>query len=118
MIEGSAPLLTIFVPTIELSKFSPGTWDSDSSVPLVATNYMKKDFTIPVFEDGKEILFLKTNEVPGFPVLVVKSNERIKLKNNVNVARSSLTKAQTNNNLHAGSFEFISPEFSNVKQKK
>lgn len=109
-IERAAPLLTIFVPTIEPSKFSPETWKSASQIPLVATNIMGSDKKIPIYSDGDKVLSLKSNEIPGFPVLVIKGNERIKVKSNSKASAKSL--------LASPDFEFISPIFDNLKNAK
>lgn len=109
-IERGVPLLTIFVPTIEPSKFSPETWRSDAVIPLIATNIMDTDKMIPVYENGEKILSLKSNEIPGFPVLVVKANERIKVKTNQNIKAS--------NSLTSSAFEFVSPQFDNSNNTK
>lgn len=112
IIEKGLPLLTIFVPTITMSKFSPDTWDSANEVPMVATNIMKSDGNIPVYDNGEELLTLSSNEVPGFPVLVVKPNERIKVKDGQNL-RSSTNAANG-----SPSFEFVSSAFDGqVKQQ-
>jgi hypothetical protein len=109
-IERAAPLLTIFVPTIEPSKFSPETWKSASQIPLVATNIMGSDKKIPIYSDGDKVLSLKNNEIPGFPVLVIKGNERIKVKSNSKASAKSL--------LASPDFEFVSPIFDNLKNAK
>lgn len=109
-IEKGAPLLTIFIPTIKPSNFSPETWRSDSVIPLVATNIMDTDEMIPVYENGEKIISLKSNEIPGFPVLVVKANERIRIKANQNIKAS--------NSLTSSAFEFVSPQFDNSDKTK
>ncbi|AIM36169.1 hypothetical protein KO02_05265 [Sphingobacterium sp. ML3W] len=109
-IENGAPLLTIFIPTIEPSKFSPAKWESNSVVPFIATNIMDSDKMIPIYENGEKILSLKSNEIPGFPVLVVKANERIKVKANQNIKAS--------NSLTSSAFEFVSPQFDNSNKTK
>lgn len=108
IIENKIPLLTIFVPTIEQSNFSPETWNVETEIPLVATNFMKHDKTIPIYENGEELLTMSTNEVPGFPVLVVKSNERIRLNEKIKLRNMAP--------LSQASFDFISPAFDGTRK--
>lgn len=70
------PLLTIYVP--ELPNFSAERWDAQTQVPLVAlAQRHKRD--VSLFDgEGKEQM-LAASYIPGFPVLVVKSNERVVL---------------------------------------
>jgi len=81
-IENTAPLLTIFIPTLPEGSFSPEKWNSVSEVPLVASELMDSDATIPVFDNGRKVLSLQAHEIPGFPVVVIKTNERVVLKKN------------------------------------
>lgn len=78
------PLLTIYVP--ELPNFSAERWDAQSQVPLVAlAQRHKKD--VSLFDaEGKEQT-LAAKYIPGFPVLVVKSNERVVTGNSSNGGR-------------------------------
>ncbi|MGJ1263139.1 hypothetical protein [Sphingobacterium spiritivorum] len=109
MIESAIPTLTIFVPTLTESNFSPENWNSDKDIPLVSTNLIKRNGEIPVFEDGDEIFSLKSNETPGFPILVVKPNERVNLRKNIKSKSANINKE---------SFEFISPAFNGLIKTK
>ncbi|MEM8507335.1 MAG: hypothetical protein AAF717_05870 [Bacteroidota bacterium] len=81
-IETSIPLLTLFVP--DLPNFSPQTWNIDTEIPSVAS-IVVGDFQI-VDSDGN-IIPIKSDEIPGFPVVVLKVNERVVTAGNI----SSLT---------------------------
>lgn len=107
--ENEIPLLTIYVPKISQSKFSAETWEADRDIPLVATSFMKKNGEIPLYYDGNEEISLKSNQIPGFPVLVIKSNERVLVRKDINLKSSS-------NNAYT--FEFISPSFDNTIKTK
>lgn len=74
-----APMLTIFVP--ELKEFSPAKWNTNNEIPAVAVvknDYDEKtnDHLIAFDALGRE-LQLESHKQPGFPVIVVKENERI-----------------------------------------
>lgn len=72
------PLLTIYVP--ELPNFNAESWDVQTQVPLVAVAQRHRE-DVSIFDaEGKE-LSLSSKYIPGFPVLVVKSNERVVLSN-------------------------------------
>lgn len=108
IIESESPLLTIFIPNIDSKIFNAEIWDSEKQIPVVTTNLMKDDSTIPVYENGKEIFSLKSNEIPGFPIIVVKTNERIILKDNNLKSSNNTNSVRTKN-----SFAFISEVFDN-----
>jgi len=73
-IEENLPLLTIFVPT--LPDFSPETWNAETEIPQIAV-VLKGKSNVSIFDsDGSETL-LSPDLIPGFPVLVIKQNERV-----------------------------------------
>ncbi|MGN8067880.1 hypothetical protein [Mucilaginibacter sp. SG564] len=91
-IEIQLPLLTILIPT--LPNFSPEKWNTNTEIPLVASAVSGQDQT-SIYDDlGKEII-AKSNEIPGFPVLVVKQNERIVINTNSNSNLRANTTAST-----------------------
>ena len=77
-IEQKLPLLTIFVPELPLGYFSAETWDvnDETQIPDVA---LRLDNTndVPVIskEGGKYVI--EAELTPGFPIVVIKENERV-----------------------------------------
>jgi len=105
-IESQLPLLTIYVPTLP-SGFSPETWRSKGEIPAVVAEGNYKNNELVFFQDGEEKIKIKTNQIPGFPTLVVKSNERITVKN-----KALLANSRSSHNVKAN-YQFISSEFEN-----
>jgi hypothetical protein len=75
-VEREVPLLTIFVPTLPQDSFSARGWDTATQVPSVGiTSHRTNDVHIV---DGRGEDRLPPSDVtPGFPVVVVKENERV-----------------------------------------
>jgi len=74
-IEEKAPLLTIFIPRLP-SGFAPETWNTQTEVPVVAVS-LRGDNEIPYYgAEGKEEV-MKPGQIPGFPTLLIKQNERV-----------------------------------------
>lgn len=109
IIENTIPTLTIFVPSLVEAKFNPDNWDTNKDIPMIATNIMKKNGEIPVYEDGDEVFTLNKNEIPGFPILVVKPNERVRVTKDIKLKGSNIGKE---------SFEFLSPAFNGLLKTK
>ena len=80
-------LLTIFVPDIN-NNFSPQSWDLDNQIPLVTVRNMNKDGKLLAFNKLGESIDLNCYKKPDFPVLVIKSNERIIDVNKMNKIKS------------------------------
>ena len=105
-IEDQLPLLTIYVPTLP-SGFSPETWTPKDEIPAVVAEGNYKSNELAFFQNGKEKIKIKANQIPGFPTLVVKNNERIAVKNKALSASSG-----SSHNVKAN-YQFISSEFEN-----
>jgi len=75
-IESQIPSLTIFVPSLPNDSFSAELWNTDEEVPLVAIRLLNNDKT-PIISSRSENHLLDHNIIPGFPVVVIKENERI-----------------------------------------
>jgi hypothetical protein len=105
-IEREFPLLTIFVPT--LPNFTPASWNTISDAPVIAVSNLDKAGTVSLYDDKGVEIKLTQKQIPGFPVLIVKENERVIVKksNNKLAVKSSGVKllSNTSNSL---SFEFI-----------
>ncbi|MFD2574020.1 hypothetical protein ACFSUS_25515 [Spirosoma soli] len=110
----SAPLATIFVPT--LSKFSPETWNIEAQTPdvVVDNSHLKgKSGKLVAFSADLRQYEVDAKQAPSFPVVVIKENERIIAKSKFDkgarkeatLAEQKSNRAISENNTH--SFYFI-----------
>ena len=82
IIEKSLPLLNIFVPDLSfVGGFDVRKWNTSRSDVLVS--YREGNQNSVFFENGDVIFSLEDNELPTFPFLVVKNNERMRVKNSM-----------------------------------
>lgn len=114
------PLLTIYVP--ELEKFSAESWDINSEIPWVAVrNLTDKKIGKPLLaynEKGVKIELSYTN-APNFPVVVLKTNERVSVMDNKEINKMAGTKTSRQENALAhtanGGIYFIDDHFDNIR---
>ena len=107
-IEQKLPLLTIFVPELPLGYFSAETWDvnDENQVPEVAFR-LNTSNDIPVIgKDGNKYV-IESELTPGFPIIVIKENERLRVKQNHN----NINKSAKLTNVGFEDFEFIDENF-------
>ena len=103
-IEESLSLLTIYVPELP-SGFDASTWDAENEIPYVACTMLRNDL-VDFYYGGEATLSIKSYEIPGWPTLVVKNNERIRLKN------KNITSAFLRSTSYDDTYEFIDEEFN------
>ena len=77
-IERSLPLLTILVPDWSwVESFSVKNWDTaDPDISVIYTDSKKRK---AICFDGQIIYVLEDDQVPGFPAVIVKQNERVRV---------------------------------------
>ncbi len=70
------PTLTILVPELPFKSFSAKLWNAANEIPAIAirTNTSNK---IPMITPDGELGIIPSDAIPGFPVLVIKNNERV-----------------------------------------
>ncbi|MEZ0007363.1 hypothetical protein ABH942_002744 [Flavobacterium sp. 28YEA47A] len=70
------PTLTLLVPELPLESFSAKKWNTLSEIPAVAirTNYTNE---VPLITPDLDLEMIPSDVIPGFPVIVVKNNERV-----------------------------------------
>ena len=105
-IEQSVPKLTILIPDyswIEKNCFSVNSWDTSSD--RVAVGYDDRMEAHPIYCKGEKIGDLPAFSFPSFPILIVKSNERM-------VVREAATKSGERE------YVFFDPAFDGTKQTK
>jgi len=116
------PTLTIMVP--EVVNFSPKSWNVNTEIPQVAVEPVTNHGDIYLYNSKGEREKVPSGLIPGFPVVVVKENERINVSvNNVDIAPNSSrllknenlpsTKFLTKKNLK---FSFSSEAFNGLKK--
>ena len=106
----SFPTLTIFVPSLPENSFSCDSWDIQTQIPDVAIRSINNSKTYCFDALGNDY-FLENDEIPGFPIVVLKINERIKVSSNSNsLALRSSDKSDSQ-------FDFIDDIFNNIYSK-
>ena len=100
-IEQSLPLLNIMIPDLSLFwDFNAATWDtSDKEVAVLC----RDDKNNTLYENGENIGNMVKGDIPDFPCLVVKNNERMKVTS-INTRSGEAT------------YEFISDAFDGSKK--
>ena len=101
-VEQAQPLLTILVPDLTLFwEFDASKWDVyDEEVAVLCRE--DKDNTL--YENGEAIGQMETGDIPAFPCLVVKTNERLRVNTSVTRADGGV------------SYEFVSDAFDGSKR--
>lgn len=89
-IEQQIPLLTIFVPELPENTFSAALWNTGTQIPSVAVSSNETNDVLIINSDLEESI-LASDLIPGFPVVVVKENERIVVKEESNSKISGRT---------------------------
>lgn len=99
-IEQSQLLLNILIPDLTIFwDFNAEKWDVNNKEIVVMC---RNDESNSMYENGENIGQMGKEEIPGFPCLVIKNNERLKVKN-VNTRSGEAT------------YEFISDAFDGSK---
>lgn len=98
-ITETIPKLTILIPDWEwLDAFSVLNWDTND--PDVAVGIASDNATIKVYEKGELVGVIEQNQIPSFPILLIKENERMKV-----------IKTPTRSSI--GLYDFADEEFNN-----
>lgn len=106
-IEHSLPLLTLFIPTLPESSFSALLWDPMNQIPSIALTLNSTNDVTILDPDGKEYV-LNADLIPGFPVVVIKENERILYRGGESEAHAKGRIFTTSDNVQ---FQFLSDAF-------
>ena len=78
-VEQELPLLNIYIPELP-SGFSCDTWNSSDEVPLVTYTNRGAD-SYSVYDASGDYEAISNELIPGFPILVLKENERVRITN-------------------------------------
>lgn len=99
-IEEILPLLNIYVPDFSLfHDFTAENWDVTDNE--IAVTPLTDNFERIFYGNGDSLFTLEPQEIPGFPCLIVKDNDRLKVSNNY----------KTRSTLNFTDYEFIDSEF-------
>lgn len=102
-VETQIPNLTIFVPELPENSFSAVLWDVNNEAPCVGVR-AKETNDIPAFDSNGDEYLIEYNIIPGYPIVVIKENERI-------VNSNCLTKSISNNIISTKSNSGVTLEF-------
>lgn len=104
-IENSLPLLTIFVPKLPENSFSAENWDiSDTENSPVVAISMDENNSVPMIAYNGEKFVLNPEQIPNFPVVVLKNSERLITNQMHGYSSLNTNELSTGTNL---SFKFI-----------
>lgn len=103
------PTLTIFVPVLPEDIFSAEKWNVAQEIPFVA--YKNKEGQIWYVDNTGKVDIIANNEIPAFPIVVVKPSERVVLQSALtrNYDNSCVLRAENGMN-----FVFEYKEFNNL----
>lgn len=104
------PNLTIFVPELPENVFSAQVWDAFNVIPKVAVR-LDSSNDVPILDELGNKRVLCSSEIPAFPVVVIKENERMLLN------MSSHTRTFSDKALNNNALMFIDSAFDNMSMK-
>ena len=116
LIENQISNLTIFVPELPEDSFSAELWDVKTDIPDVAIRTFDQE-GIPAYNIQKGEYVINAAEVPTYPIVVIKENERI-AGGNIHTkslgTQGETIKTRSNSNV---TFGFIDDAFNNIDNK-
>lgn len=119
LIENQLPLLTIFVPELP-SGFSADSWNVNTEIPKVAVALPQAE--IPFYDGYGNKTIIPKGRIPGFPIVIIKENERVEV-NRLKLMAAKSDGADAHNfdsNINIGvsekkfSFNFIDDAFNGL----
>ncbi|GIQ58403.1 hypothetical protein Flavo103_15390 [Flavobacterium collinsii] len=113
-IETNNPLLTILVPELPENSFSAKLWDTENQIPKVAIRLTTSNDVPIINQDGSEEI-LGGQYVPGYPVVVLKDNERI-ISGNSSTSKNIKTSKIAN--INGVDYKFLDDCFDHAKNEK
>lgn len=116
LIENQISNLTIFVPELPDDSFSAEIWDVKTDIPDVAIRIFDQK-GIPAYNVREGEYVIDAIEVPTYPIVVIKENERI-VGGDIHVksigVQGGTIKTRSNSNI---AFSFIDDVFNNLDNK-
>ena len=108
-IHKQLPTLTLFVPTLPENSFSVHSWNTIDELPAVAVKVSDNNDVKIYYGNGETEVF-PADIIPGFPVVVVKENERI-VRNGVILSKT------VSENIEETNLIFVDEIFNNLHGK-
>lgn len=113
LIENQIPNLTIFVPELPEDSFSAELWNVKTDIPDVAVRTFEED-GVPAYNVERGEYLIDSWDVPEYPIVVIKENERIVVDNmSSNLFMNKRNQIPTRSDIHV-SFEFLDDAFNNL----
>lgn len=111
------PLLTIFVPDLPLDFFSAEDWDTndENQIPDVAIRLDNMTY-IPVIGRDNDNYLIAPEDVPSWPIVVLKENERFTSNSNPNYTNLNTREISTGSTGIRFSANNFDPNFSSLNQ--
>ncbi len=107
------PTLTILVPDLPLDSFSARKWNTTTEIPAVAIR-MNNTNEVPLITPENRLTSIPAGEIPGYPVLVIKDNERV--VTNIESPNSSKLKTRVLYRKGGVEFKFWDNAFDNINK--
>ncbi len=114
-IEDNLPLLTIFVPKLPENSFSAEIWNTETETPEVAIR-MTTTNNVPMFTSDNREYILKGGDIPAFPVVVIKENERL-IVNASSISNKGIYGSTLKNPKSIIEFRFLDDVFNNTSKE-
>ena len=108
-IHKQLPTLTLFVPTLPENSFSVHSWNTIDELPAVAVKVSDNNDVKIYYGNGETEVF-PADIIPGFPVVVVKENERI-------VRIGEILSKTVSENIEETNLIFVDEIFNNLHGK-
>lgn len=108
-IHKQLPTLTLFVPTLPENSFSVHSWNTIDELPAVAVKISDNNDVKIYYGNGETEVF-PADIIPGFPVVVVKENERI-------VRNGEILSKTVSENIEETNLIFVDEIFNNLHGK-
>ena len=107
------PTLTIFVPSLPGDSFSAERWNTAQEIPYVA--YKNKENEILFVDNTGNLDIINHDEIPIFPIVVVKPSERVILQSASTRSSNNPCIMRADNGIN---FVFEYDEFNNITPSK
>ena len=107
-IHKQLPTLTLFVPTLPENSFSVHSWNTIDELPAVAVKVSDNNDVKIYYGNGETEV--PADIIPGFPVVVVKENERI-------VRNGEILSKTVSENIEETNLIFVDEIFNNLHGK-
>ncbi|MDD5149547.1 MAG: hypothetical protein PHC28_03565 [Flavobacterium sp.] len=113
-IEINNPTLTILVPELPENSFSAKLWNTDKEIPKVAIRLNTSNNVPIINQDGTEDI-IEAKYTPGFPIIVIKENERVIVEKNKEFGKLKTRTLKTESSVV---FKFLDNCFDKTKNSK